>query len=155
MFVLDGDNVRHGLNADLGFSPEDRAENVRRIGEVANLFVQAGMIVIAAFISPYRGDRDRVRGVVPGLFHEVYVKASLEECQRRDPKGLYAKATQGAINQFTGITAPYEAPLKPELVVDTGALSVGAAVALVQRYVENDMQRDPGEAEPDQPDVSL
>ena len=136
VFVLDGDNVRQGLNADLGFSPEDRAENVRRIGEVAHLFAQAGMVVIAAFISPYRTDRDRVRAAAPGLFHEIYVRAPLEECASRDPKGLYAKARQGGIGGFTGVSAPYEPPVAPELVVDTAALSVEEAVQLVLRYVE-------------------
>ncbi len=155
VFVLDGDNVRQGLNADLGFSPDDRAENVRRIGEVANLFAQAGMIVIAAFISPYRADRDRARAAAAGLFHEVYVKAPIEECQRRDPKGLYAKARQGGINEFTGVTAPYEPPLNPDLVVDTAALSVVEAVELVLRYVERDMQRDPDQDAPERPDVAL
>lgn len=155
VFVLDGDNVRQGLNADLGFSPEDRAENVRRIGEVAHLFTQAGMIVIAAFISPYRADRDRARAVSPGQFHEIYVKAPVEECQRRDPKGLYAKARQGGIVEFTGVTAPYEAPLNPELEIDTGSLSVEEAVDLVLRYVERDMQRDPEQTPPERPDVTL
>jgi bifunctional enzyme CysN/CysC len=156
VFVLDGDNVRQGLNADLGFSPEDRAENVRRIGEVAHLFVQAGVIVITAFISPYRADRDRARNLVaPGLFHEVYVKATVDECQRRDPKGLYAKARQGGINEFTGISAPYEPPLRPDLEVDTGTLSIDEAVEMVMRYVERDMQRDPEQAQSTHHDVSL
>ncbi len=155
VFVLDGDNVRQGLNADLGFSPEDRAENVRRIGEVAHLFAQAGMVVIAAFISPYRADRDRVRATAQGLFHEVYVKAPLEECRRRDPKGLYAKARQGNLNEFTGVSAPYEAPLRPDLEIDTAALSIDEAVEMVLHYVERDMQQDTESAVATRPDVSL
>jgi bifunctional enzyme CysN/CysC len=155
VFVLDGDNMRQGLNADLGFSPEDRTENIRRVGEVAHLFAQAGMIVIAAFISPYRADRERARAAAPGLFHEIHVKASVEECQRRDPKGLYAKAQQGNLNQFTGVSAPYEPPLHPELVVDTASLSIEEAVDLVMRYVERDMQRGPEQAASTQHDVSL
>ncbi|WP_199175609.1 adenylyl-sulfate kinase [Telmatospirillum siberiense] len=156
VFVLDGDNVRQGLNADLGFSPEDRAENVRRIGEVAHLFAQAGMIVIAAFISPYRADRDRARAASPGLFHEIFVKAPVEECQRRDPKGLYAKARQGGIAEFTGVTAPYEQPVNPELEIDTASLSIDEAVEVVLRYVEQDMQRDVDASSTEQrPDVTL
>lgn len=155
VFVLDGDNIRQGLNSDLGFSPEDRAENIRRIGEVAHLFTQAGMIVIAAFISPYRADRDRARTASPGMFHEIHVKAPVEECQRRDPKGLYAKARQGGIAEFTGVTAPYEAPLSPELVVDTASLSIDEAVELVMRYVERDMQRDTAPDDSERPDVTL
>jgi adenylyl-sulfate kinase len=119
-YVLDGDNVRHGLSADLGFSPEDRAENVRRIGEVAKLFVDAGMIVLCAFVSPYRADRDRLRaGMGEGDFVEVHVDASLETCRARDPKGLYERADAGKIAEFTGVAAPYEAPESPELVLDT------------------------------------
>ncbi|MBF0334277.1 MAG: adenylyl-sulfate kinase, partial [Alphaproteobacteria bacterium] len=101
-YVLDGDNVRHGLSADLGFSPDDRAENIRRIGEVANLFAQAGFIVLTAFISPYRADRERARAIAPGFFHEVHVKAGLATCESRDVKGLYAKARAGKIPEFTG-----------------------------------------------------
>lgn len=117
-YVLDGDNVRHGLNKDLGFSPEDRNENIRRIGEVAKLFADAGVIVLTAFISPYRADRDRNREIMPaGRFIEAYVDASLEQCEARDPKGLYKKAREGKIPEFTGISAPYEAPLTPEINV--------------------------------------
>jgi bifunctional enzyme CysN/CysC len=156
VFVLDGDNVRQGLNSDLGFGPEDRAENIRRIGEAAHLFAQAGMIVITAFISPYRADRDRARAIAPALFHEVHVEASVEECQRRDPKGLYAKARQGVIAEFTGVSAPYEAPLKPELVIDTGALSLDEAVERVLHYVERDLQREETVVQPPlRPDVAL
>jgi len=119
-YVLDGDNVRHGLCGDLGFSADDRKENIRRIGEVSKLFVDAGMITITAFISPFREDRDRVRALLPQEdFLEVYCACSLEECERRDVKGLYKKARAGLIREFTGITSPYEAPLEPELTVHT------------------------------------
>jgi bifunctional enzyme CysN/CysC len=153
VFVLDGDNIRQGLCADLGFSSEDRAENIRRVGEVAHLFAQAGMIVIAAFISPYRADRDRVRAMAPDLFHEIHVKAPLEECQRRDPKGLYAKARQGAIAAFTGVSAPYEAPISPELEIDTARLSVEQAVDRLLAYVDGDFTG--RKSAPPRPDVSL
>jgi bifunctional enzyme CysN/CysC len=135
-FVLDGDNVRQGLNADLGFSPEDRTENIRRVGEVAHLFAQAGMIVITAFISPYRADRDRVRAINPAAFHEVFVHAELGECRRRDPKGLYAKALKGEIPEFTGVSAPYEAPLTPELVIDTSGRNAAHSAAELLAYIE-------------------
>ncbi|MCY8378127.1 adenylyl-sulfate kinase [Bacillus haynesii] len=119
--VLDGDNVRHGLNKDLGFSDEDRKENIRRIGEVAKLFVEQGTIVITAFISPFQEDRGLVRQLVEeDEFHEVYVKCDLETCEERDPKGLYKKARNGEIPFFTGIDSPYEEPETPELVLDTG-----------------------------------
>jgi len=119
-YVLDGDNIRHGLNSDLGFSPEDRNENIRRIGEVAKLFVDAGIIVMTAFISPYRQDRDRVRKILnEGEFIEIYVEADLETCEKRDPKGLYKKARLGEIKEFTGISAPYEKPENPELIINT------------------------------------
>ena len=135
--VLDGDNVRHGLCSDLGFSPEDRAENIRRVGEVAHLFAQAGMLVVTAFISPYRSDRDRVRAVDPELFHEIHVATGLDECERRDPKGLYKKARAGKIPEFTGISAPYEEPIVPELAVVTDGKSIEESVAEVLRYVED------------------
>ena len=123
-YVLDGDNVRYGLSSDLGFSDEDRRENIRRIGEVTKLFVDAGMVVFTAFISPFREDRDRVRSLLgPGKFLEIYTKCPLELCETRDPKGLYAKARAGEITDFTGIDSPYEEPLDPELVLDTGVLS--------------------------------
>jgi adenylylsulfate kinase len=119
-FVLDGDNVRHGLCGDLGFSSEDRVENIRRIGEVSKLFMEAGVIVLTAFISPFRADRDKVRAMVqPGEFVEIYCQCSIELCEERDVKGLYKKARAGEIKQFTGISSPYEAPDKPELAVDT------------------------------------
>jgi adenylylsulfate kinase len=124
-YVLDGDNIRHGLNKDLGFSPEDREENIRRIGEVASLFTQAGVIAMTAFISPYRADRDKARSIAgEGNFVEVYVKCALDVCEARDPKGLYKKARAGAIPEFTGISAPYEEPDDPEVAVDTGALTL-------------------------------
>jgi adenylylsulfate kinase len=136
-YVLDGDNIRHGLNADLGFSPEDRKENIRRIGEVAKLFVDAGLFTITAFISPYREDRDAVRALLPeGHFIEVYVKCSVEECERRDPKGLYKKARRQEIREFTGISAPYEEPLHAELVIDTEKHSLAECVGQLIRYLE-------------------
>ncbi|MGQ9007317.1 adenylyl-sulfate kinase [Bacillus stercoris] len=121
VIVLDGDNIRHGLNKDLGFSDEDRKENIRRIGEVAKLFVQQGTIVITAFISPFREDRQQVRELVEdGEFNEVYIKCDLDICEQRDPKGLYKKARNGEIPFFTGIDSPYEEPEAPELVLDSG-----------------------------------
>lgn len=120
-YVLDGDNIRHGLNKNLGFSPEDRKENIRRIGEVAKLFCEANVITLTAFISPYREDRDLARSLVPeGQFFEVFCDAPLETCEERDPKGLYKKARAGEIPEFTGISAPYETPDKPELRLKTG-----------------------------------
>ena len=136
VYVLDGDNVRHGLCSDLGFSPEDRVENIRRVGEVAALFAQAGAVVVTAFISPYRSDRDRVRAIRPEQFHEVHVSAGIDACERRDPKGLYKKAKEGKIPNFTGISAPYEAPETPELILDTEAQSVEASVAHLIEYIE-------------------
>jgi adenylylsulfate kinase len=124
-FVLDGDNIRMGLNKNLGFSAEDRAENIRRIGEVAKLFASSGSIALTAFISPYRADRDKVREILPaGEFVEIFVDASLETCEKRDPKGLYKKARAGEIKNFTGISDPYEAPLKPELVLDSNSKGI-------------------------------
>ncbi|HEY8118962.1 MAG TPA: adenylyl-sulfate kinase [Methylophilaceae bacterium] len=135
-FVFDGDNVRHGLCADLGFSPQDRQENIRRIGEMAKLFIEAGVIALTAFISPYRVDRDRVRALVPkGDFIEVYCCAPLEICEQRDVKGLYAKARQGIVKDFTGISSPYEVPVSPELVVDTGNLSLDQCVQQIMQYL--------------------
>ena len=120
-FVLDGDNVRHGLCGDLGFSEVDRKENIRRIGNVAKLFLEAGVIVLTAFISPFRSDRELVRTLVPhGEFLEIYCDTPIEVCEQRDTKGLYAKARSGEIKDFTGISSPYESPDKPELSVDTG-----------------------------------
>ncbi|MGH8441972.1 MAG: adenylyl-sulfate kinase [Nevskiaceae bacterium] len=131
-YLLDGDNIRMGLNKNLGFSDADRTENIRRIGEVSRLFVDAGLIAITAFISPFRADRDLVRALVqPGEFFEVYVKAPLEVCEQRDPKGLYKKARAGAIKQFTGIDSPYEEPLQPELVIDTAGHSLEQSTRLL------------------------
>ena len=136
VFVLDGDNIRHGLNKDLGFSPEDREENIRRIGEVANLFADAGMIAMTAFISPYRADRDKARAVAEGKFIEIYVQCDLDVCEQRDPKGLYKKARAGDIPEFTGISAPYETPEAAELVVDTSHTPLEECAALVLGYLE-------------------
>lgn len=136
VYILDGDNVRHGLNANLGFTPEDRSENIRRVGEVAALFARAGVICITSFISPYRSDRDRARAAAPDAFHEVYVKADLATCEARDPKGLYKKARAGQIPEFTGISAPYEAPEEPEMTVDTSADAADACVDRLVGYVE-------------------
>jgi len=135
-YVLDGDNVRHGLNQDLGFSPEDRAENIRRIGEVAALMADAGLIVISAFISPYQEDRNRARAAAPDVFNEIYVSADLATCEDRDPKGLYKKARAGEIAEFTGIDSPYEAPSNPEMVVDTQNNDIDTCVEQVIKYVE-------------------
>ncbi|MCK6554358.1 adenylyl-sulfate kinase [Candidatus Binatia bacterium] len=136
-FVLDGDNVRHGLNKDLGFSPEDRNENIRRIGEVAKLFTTAGVINVTAFISPYRSDRDRVRAIMePGEFVETYVECSVDECERRDPKGHYKKARAGEIPEFTGISAPYEAPERPEITVQTHRQTQEESLAVILSYLE-------------------
>jgi adenylylsulfate kinase len=137
-YVLDGDNIRHGLNSNLGFSPEDRTENIRRIGEVAKLFTDSGVIVFSSFISPYRADRDAVREIMgKGDFIEGHVEASVETCEGRDVKGLYKKARAGEIPEFTGISAPYEAPEKPEIVVDTNTQSVEESVAAVVSYLES------------------
>ncbi|MBN2057125.1 adenylyl-sulfate kinase [bacterium] len=131
-FVLDGDNVRHGLNKNLGFSPEDRTENIRRVGEVAKLFTQAGIINTVAFISPYIADRQAAREIQePGDFFEVYVEVDLDTAEERDPKGLYKKARAGLIPEFTGISAPYEAPPSPELVLNTARLSVEECLDLL------------------------
>ncbi len=136
-YTLDGDNVRHGLNKDLGFSPADRTENIRRIGEVAKLFTEAGMIAITAFISPYRADRDQVRALMrPGDFIEVYVECALDVCEQRDPKGLYKKARAGQIPEFTGISAPYEAPPTPELTIPSDRLSVDESVVRLLAHLE-------------------
>ena len=135
-YVLDGDNIRHGLNKDLGFSDHDRTENIRRIGEVSKLFVDSGTIVTTAFISPFRSDRDQVRSLFSeGEFIEVFVDCPLEECERRDPKKLYEKARRGEIKDFTGIDSPYEAPKAPELTIQTGSLSVEEAVETILGYL--------------------
>ncbi len=137
-YVLDGDNIRHGLNKDLGFSPEDRNENIRRIGEVAKLFTAAGVINVTAFISPYRADRDQARKIMSeGEFIEVYVDCPVAECERRDPKGHYKKARAGEIREFTGISAPYEPPLNPEIVVHTDREAEAVCVAQILSYLES------------------
>jgi adenylylsulfate kinase len=136
-YVLDGDNVRHGLNKNLGFSPDDRTENIRRIGEVSKLFTDGGVIVFSSFISPYRADRDGVRELMAaGDFIEVYVNASLETCEGRDVKGLYQKARAGEIPEFTGISAPYEAPESPELILDTNRQTVEESVAQLVEHLQ-------------------
>ena len=135
-YVLDGDNVRHGLCGDLGFSDEDRVENIRRVGEVAKLFTEAGIITLTAFISPFLADRDRVRGLVEeGDFIEVYCQCALEVCEERDVKGLYKKARAGEIPEFTGINSPYEEPVNPEVNVDTAALSLDECVDKVLEHM--------------------
>jgi adenylylsulfate kinase len=137
-FVLDGDNVRHGLCGDLGFSPDDRVENIRRIGEMAKLFMEAGIIVLTAFISPFRADRERVRGMVEhGDFMEIFCDTSIEICESRDVKGLYKKARAGQIPEFTGISSPYEAPENPELTVNTGEMELDTCVQQVIAELSN------------------
>lgn len=136
-FVVDGDNVRHGLCADLGFTADDRQENIRRIGEMSKLFLQAGVITLTAFISPFRSDRNRVRSLVGvNEFIEIYCKADLNVCEQRDVKGLYAKARRGEIANFTGISSPYEPPQNPELIIDTGTNSVEASVNTVLGFLK-------------------
>ena len=137
-YVLDGDNIRHGLNKNLGFSPEDREENIRRIGEVAKLFNDAGVIAMTAFISPYRTDRDNARDLLDeGRFVEVFVDCPLEVCEARDTKGLYQKARAGEIKEFTGISAPYEVPVQPELTVNTSELTLEECTERVIARLEN------------------
>ena len=137
-YVLDGDNIRHGLNKNLGFSPEDREENIRRIGEVSKLFADAGVLAMTAFISPYRADRDQARALLDeGQFIEVFVKVPLDVAEERDPKGLYKKARAGEIPEFTGISAPYEEPLNAELVIDTSRLSLEESAAQVLDYLRD------------------
>jgi adenylylsulfate kinase len=137
-YVLDGDNVRHGLCGDLGFTPQDRSENIRRIGEMAKLFVDAGEIVLTAFISPFRDDRERVRKLMgDGNFLEIYCESSLERCEERDIKGIYRRARTGEIPEFTGISSPYEAPLNPELIVNTGEWSIEESVVAVLQLLED------------------
>lgn len=133
VYVLDGDNVRYGLNSDLGFSHEDRTENIRRVGEVAALFATAGVICISAFISPYIDDRELARRAAGDRFHEVYVEADVATCEKRDPKGLYRKARSGEIADFTGVSAPYEVPQHPDITIDTRILSIASSI---QRLIE-------------------
>ena len=137
-YLLDGDNIRMGLNKNLGFSAEDRAENIRRIGEVGKLFADAGVVTMTAFISPYKADRDNVRTLLkPGEFVEIYVNASVETCEKRDPKGLYKKARAGEIKNFTGISDPYEAPEKPELILDSNTKGIDDLANEVVAYLES------------------
>jgi bifunctional enzyme CysN/CysC len=138
VYVLDGDNIRDGLNANLGFSPEDRAENIRRVGEVAALFADAGFLVISSFISPYRADRERARQAAPEAFHEIHIEAPLEVCEARDPKGLYKRARAGEIAEFTGVSSPYEPPEHPELVIHTGEGTVDDCLSELMAYVERE-----------------
>src|SRR3990167_3010514 len=136
-YILDGDNIRHGLNKNLGFSPEDRAENIRRIGEVAKLFTDANIITITAFISPYKEDRDNARKLQnEGEFIEIYVKCPVNVCEQRDTKGLYKKARAGEVKEFTGISAPYEEPSNPELTIDTSKVSVEGSTRAILNYLE-------------------
>lgn len=136
-YILDGDNIRHGLNKNLGFSPPHRTENIRRIGEVAKLFADAGVIVLTAFISPYRQDREEVRALLPeGTFIEAFVQCPLETCEARDVKGLYQKARKGEIQEFTGISAPYEEPQNPDIVLETASSDVAGSAAVVLSWLE-------------------
>jgi len=140
-YVLDGDNVRHGLNSNLGFSAKDRSENIRRVAEVARLMNDAGLIVITAFISPFRDDRAKARAIIgEGLFQEVYVNADLAACEARDPKGLYRKARAGQVPEFTGISSPYEAPENPALVIDTAELNKTVALSRLATFVTQQIQ---------------
>lgn len=137
-YVLDGDNIRHGLNGDLGFSDEDRKENIRRIGEVSKLFVDAGLLTLTAFISPFRADRELVRNMLEqGQFVEVYVNCPLEICEKRDVKGLYSKARKNEISAFTGISSPYEAPETPDIIVNTGEQSLERSTKIIIDYLKD------------------
>lgn len=137
-YSLDGDNIRKGINKDLGFAPEDRTENIRRIAEVANLMIDAGLVVLAAFVSPYKKDRDNIRTIVKDVnFVEIYINTSLEECERRDVKGLYKKARAGEIKNMTGISAPYEAPEQPDIEIKTEETSIEDAVEQIVNQIES------------------
>jgi bifunctional enzyme CysN/CysC len=142
VYVLDGDNIRDRLNANLGFSPEDRAENIRRVGEVAALFADAGFLVISSFISPYRADRERARRAAPEAFHEIFIEAPLEICEARDPKGLYKRARAGEIPEFTGVSSPYEAPEQPQLVIHTDQRAIDDCLSELMAYVEREFAAD-------------
>lgn len=135
-YTLDGDNVRHGLNSDLGFSDEDRVENIRRIGEISKLFVDAGVITIATFVSPFREDRQKVRDLLGKDFVEIYIDCPIEVCEKRDPKGIYKKARAGEIKHFTGIDSPYESPINPEIVVSTHLNTLDECVDKLVDYLE-------------------
>lgn len=140
-YTLDGDNVRKGLNSDLGFSPEDRAENIRRIAETASLMIDAGLVVLAAFVSPYKKDRENIRNIVKDVnFVEIYVNTSIEECERRDVKGLYKKARAGEIKNMTGISAPYEAPINPDIEIFTEKESVEDAVKKIMEVITSKLK---------------
>ena len=142
-YILDGDNIRKGINNDLTFSPEDRSENIRRIGEIANLMVDAGLVVLAAFVSPYKKDREKVRNVVKDInFVEIFIKTSLEECERRDVKGLYSKAKSGKINDMTGISAPYEVPENPDIEIDTEKLTIEQSVQQIIAFIKPKLKLD-------------
>ena len=135
-YLLDGDNIRHGLCKDLGFSDKDREENIRRIGEVANLFMNAGIVTITAFVSPFRSDREKVRKIIGQDFIEIFCAASLNICETRDTKGLYKKARLGEIKDFTGISSPYEIPQDPEIIVETGSLDLNDSVGQIMKYLK-------------------
>jgi bifunctional enzyme CysN/CysC len=141
VYVLDGDNIRQGLSADLGFSPEDRVENIRRVGEVASLFAEAGVIAITAFISPYRADREGVRAVHAQHFHEIFINAPLDVCEARDVKGLYSRARRGEIKEFTGISAPYEPPVAADLVIPTHLWPVDRCIAELMTFINQRLSR--------------
>jgi adenylylsulfate kinase len=154
-YVFDGDNVRHGLCADLGFSVADRAENIRRIGEMSKLHIDAGSIALTAFISPFRGDRDKVRSSVGvGDFIEIFCNAPLSVCEQRDVKGLYLKARRGEISEFTGISSPYEAPNNPEIVVMTGEHGTEECAGQIVEYLERNGKIPPGPPDPARPSIS-
>tara|TARA_B100001287_G_scaffold211799_1_gene180644 strand:+ start:367 stop:990 length:624 start_codon:yes stop_codon:yes gene_type:complete len=136
-YLLDGDNIRHGLCRDLGFSDKDREENIRRIGEVANLFMNAGIVTITAFVSPFRSDREKVRKIIGQDFIEIFCAASLNICETRDTKGLYKKARLGEIKDFTGISSPYEIPQDPEIIVETGSLDLNDSVGQIMKYLNS------------------
>jgi adenylylsulfate kinase len=141
-YTLDGDNVRHGLNKDLGFSPTDRTENIRRIAETAKLMIDAGLVVIAAFVSPYIKDRENIKHIVKDVnFVEVYVNTSIEECERRDVKGLYKKARSGEIKNMTGISAPYEAPVNPDIEIRTEKMNVETAVSEILKFINSKLKK--------------
>jgi len=142
-YTLDGDNVRKGLNTNLSFSPEDRTENIRRIAEVANLMIDAGLVVLAAFVSPYKKDREDIQNIVGASnYVEIFINTPLSACEERDVKGLYAKARKGEIANFTGISAPYEAPQNPAIEIDTTDVSVADAVAIILKHIENKLKHD-------------
>ena len=141
-YTLDGDNVRKGINNDLSFSPEDRSENIRRIAEIANLFIDSGTVILAAFVSPYKKDREKIKNVVKDVnFVEIFIDTPVEECERRDVKGLYAKARAGLIKDFTGVNAPYEAPENPDVRIDTTQMSVEEAAAEVIKAITPKLER--------------